>query len=159
MADDKEENVWTFAAALGALKNPPADFKEELKTVVFDMDSCDENGKTLLMHIADVQNNASDSAWILLEYMADPNIKDKEGNTALHYAFKNTNKPLILLYLMFGANPDITNDLSQKAFQVVPNKNDDMERLFQKINDYKYDFLQLGKKARKRLRNVFKNNK
>ena len=153
--DDKDDNVMTFGSALTLAKNSPAEFKDELKISTFDMDSHDENDKTLLIHLAETPNNPSEVAWILLEYMSDPNCKDKEGNTALHYAFKNNNKAMIILLLMFGANIDIPNEQTLKPYEMCNMKKEDVDILSEKINKYKFNFLQLGKKTRKKLKKIF----
>ncbi len=153
--DDKGDNVLTFGSALALTKNGEESFKDDLKEATFEMDCTDENDKILLIHMAEIQNNPSDISWILLEYMSDPNCKDKDGNTALHYAFKNNNKPMIIVLLMFGANPDIANEQSLKPYEMNNIKKDEHDALIEKINKYKFNFLQLGKKTRKKLKKVF----
>lgn len=41
---------------------------------------------------------------LLLEHDADPNIKDANGNTALHYAVYVGKPPIAALLLSYGAN-------------------------------------------------------
>lgn len=40
----------------------------------------------------------------LLSRHADPNIADKDGNTALHLAVKEKNIPIIQALIVFGAD-------------------------------------------------------
>lgn len=43
--------------------------------------------------------------------MVDPNLKDANGNTPLHYALRlNQNMSTILVLCEYGANPRITNN-------------------------------------------------
>ena len=155
MGDKDDDNIMTFGSALTLAKGGLAEFKEELKISTYDMDSHDENEKTLLIHLAETPNNPTDVAWVLLEYMSDPNCKDKDGNTALHYAFKNNNKSMILLLLMFGANQDAANEQTLKPFEMCNIKKEDHDVLVDKMNKYKFNFLQLGKKTRKKLKKIF----
>ena len=92
--------------------------------------------------------------WILLEFFGDPNIKDKTGNTPLHYAVKNKNKALILCLMLFGASNDITNEDGKKPFEIL-NLGEDVAYLNEKVNTYKFYFLQLTRKRRNRLRKIF----
>jgi len=50
---------------------------------------------------------------ILLKYGADPNLKNKNGDTALHAAFKKDNIDVIGLLLENKANTEILNDFNQ----------------------------------------------
>jgi ankyrin repeat protein len=49
---------------------------------------------------------------VLLQNGADPNIKDKKGNTALHYAIYNENIKISTKLLEFKADTEIKNQVS-----------------------------------------------
>jgi len=103
-----------------------------------------------------VQNGSTDVAWLLLEFFADPNLKDSLGCTPLHYALKLENKPMILCLLLFGANTDLTNDEDKKPIEMSKTlTKDEIDPIVEKINKYKIPFLQFTKKRRKKLGKLF----
>lgn len=157
MVDNAGEEL-TYAEVLKEMQSGnPQDIRAKLKNSKYDMDSTDENGKTLVCALAEWhQPNTTllEPFWILLELFADPNIKDKTGNTALHYSCKNKNKALTLLLLLFGANNEIVNDEGKKPFEMV-NMVEDAANLNEKVNNYKFYFLQLTRKRRNKLRKIF----
>lgn len=107
-------------------------------------------------HLCEVQNGSTDVAWLMLEFFADPNVKDSLGMTPLHYAFKMENKPMILCLLLFGANPDLTNDEEKKPIEMAKSLiKDEIDPIIEKINKYKIHFLQFTRKRRKKLRYLF----
>jgi len=114
-----------------------------------------KGGKTVLHHLSDSQSTTTDVPWFILEFFADPNIKDNLGNTPLHYAFKNENKPLILCLLLFGANMDISNNDEKKPVDVSKFSKDEFDPIIEKINKYKINFLQFTRKKRKKIRSMF----
>lgn len=107
------------------------------------------------MHLCEVQNGPTDCVWIILEFFADPNVKDNLGNTALHYAFKNENKPMILALLLFGANPEIVNNEDKKPIDFSKMTKDEIDPILEKIAKFKIHFLQFTRKRRKKLRYLF----
>jgi ankyrin repeat protein len=114
-------------------------------------------GKTILCNLAELHQPNTTSLepfWVLLEFFADPNIKDKTGNTALHYAVRNKNKALILCLMLFGASNEITNEEGKKPFEVT-NMGEEAAYINEKINNFKFSFLQLTRKRRNRLRRIF----
>jgi ankyrin repeat protein len=132
------------------------DLKAKLKSHTYDFDSVNDKGKTLLIILTETFQD-SDRLWVVLEYFADPNIKDSENDkTALHYACKQGNKGMILALLMFGAHTDILDKEEKKPFQLCPNLNDELENTLEHfINKYKTKFLQLTRKRRKMLKKIF----
>ena len=64
-------------------------------------------GNTLLMYAT--QNNLKSMVELLLLKGADPNIKNKFGNSPLHMAYKNDNPFIISLLLEYGANEKLKN--------------------------------------------------
>lgn len=89
-------------------KDIPQRFIEYLKKNRYDFDEEGEDGKTILSILID-QGCSIDLVWFCLEYGADPNIQDKEGNTALHHAFNKGSKNYILALLLFNADIEIRN--------------------------------------------------
>ena len=164
MVDDKGEDL-NYAEVLKEFQSGnPQDIRIKLKNSKFDMDSVDENGKnklkigkSLLCAMAEAHQPNTTSLepfWVLLELFADPNIKDKTGNTALHYAVKNKNRALILCLMLFGASNDIANEEGKKPFDMT-NMPEDAASVNEKINNYKFHFLQLTRKRRNKLRKIF----
>lgn len=98
----------------------------------------------------------TEQTWLVLEYFADPNLKDTTGNTALHYACKANNRGIILTLLLFGANPDIPNNEEKKPFELSSyRKEDEIDPILEKINKYKIHFISLTRKRRNRLKKIF----
>ena len=61
------------------------------------------------LHFAAI-SGMDNSAIFLLNMGIDPNIKDQQGNTALHYAVKNGHTRIIKKLLQNGANSNIVNN-------------------------------------------------
>jgi ankyrin repeat protein len=70
---------------------------------------CDEKNKFTLLHMA-VARNYPEIAELLLEKGADPNIKDCEGNTPLHFAAEENNLSLLKLLSKKGGNINAVNN-------------------------------------------------
>lgn len=144
-----------YETALENLKSQSAhDFEDRIKEFRFDFDSLDKDGKTLLIHLAETVTN-TDHMWVLLEYFADPNIKDNSGNTALHYACKNNQKGMILALLIFGANTEIVNLSGKAPFDLINMKQEDIEPIIEKIKKYKFNFIQLTRERRQKLKKIY----
>jgi ankyrin repeat protein len=58
------------------------------------------------------QTQRNNCVTVLLQNGADPNIKDKKGNTALHYAIYNENIKISTKLLEFKADTEIKNQVS-----------------------------------------------
>lgn len=157
MENEKDElPALTLQDALSFSKEVVRDFRAKLKKQKFDFDSVDEKGKTLLIHLVETMTD-TDRLWVVLEYFADPNIKDTENDrTALHYACKIGNKGMILALLLFGAQYDITDKEEKKPFEHCPTLKEDLELIVEEhINKYKPYFIQLTRKRRKLLKEIF----
>jgi ankyrin repeat protein len=140
--------------ALEYLKDSGKQFKRNLKSHSFDFDSVDEKGKNLLIHIIETLSS-TDHLWVLLDYFADPNIKDLDyGMTALHYACKLNKKDMAMALLLFGAKDDLTDNDGKTPFELYPNK-DNMTTIVESINLIKPQFIQLTRKRRKNLKYIF----
>lgn len=68
----------------------------------------DKFGRTALMNAA-IDGKRNDVSW-LLEEGADPDIVDKEGWSAIHYAAQRNDVQTIRLLLNAGANVHIMNE-------------------------------------------------
>lgn len=158
MENDKDElPTITLQEALGFVKETVDDFKAKLKKYKFDFDAVDEKGRTFLINLAENANATTDYVWILLEYFADPNIREKEwGRTALHLACKNNNKSLVLALLLFGANPEILDNDDKKPLELSTIiVKEEFDKIADSINKIKIHFIQLTRKRRKYLRYIF----
>ena len=66
----------------------------------------DEDGYTLLHYACEYNRN--EIVELLLDYGANPNIKDKPFHlTPLHWATNNNNKSMIKLLIYRGADPEL----------------------------------------------------
>lgn len=67
---------------------------------------------------------------LLLDYGADPNVKQEGGWTPLHQAISNNNEPLVLLLLENGADTYQTNDNGLSPIQMtIDNGFDELTKL------------------------------
>lgn len=108
-------------------------FQFELSGFI-NVDGLDDDGQTLLMHAA--TNGAVGFAQVLLEAQADPNLKDKQGQSALGFSLLQPENPVTSLLLESGASP---NDADPEGYTPL------MIAVFNK--DYKTAKLLLEKKA------------
>jgi len=155
MDNDKEElALMGFQEVVQILKDPEDEFRKKIKKFKIDFDAVDqEKGKTLLMNLT--ESNSTDNMWVLLEYFANPNIKDKDNErTALHHACKNGFKGMILALIIFGAQPDIADIDGKKPFEIC-SFSEELEQISLKINKLRPYFIQLGRKRRKILKQIF----
>lgn len=123
-----------------------------LKKLKIDLDICEKlnEDKSLLMRIIE-DKLPTEKMWVLLEFLADPNIQDADRRTPLHYAVAADNKDMILCLLMFGANPDATDKDEKKPFE----DNTDLEALNERVVAVKREFIMLTRKRRKYLKYFF----
>jgi ankyrin repeat protein len=155
MENEKDElSALSYQEVLQLLKDPEDEFRRKIKKHKIDFDAVDsEKGKTLLISLTD--NNSTDIMWVLLEYFADPNIKDKEmERTALHYACKNAFKGMILALLIFGSQTDIIDKDEKQPFELC-SFGEELQKISEKINKLRPFFIQLGRKRRKNLKQIF----
>lgn len=149
---DKDDGK-AFSDAFDLIKDESfMKLRREIKKLKIDLDICDRvNGdKSLLMRIIE-DKLPTEKMWVLLEFLADPNVQDAERKTPLHYAVAADNKDMILALLMFGANPDLTDKDEKKPFE----DNTDLESLSEKVVTVKRQFLTLTRKRRKYLKYFF----
>jgi len=144
----KREN---FQELLDTVKEDFKPMRQKLKEKPFDLDNQDENGKTILINIVELRGN-TEQMWVLLDYGADPNIRDNEGKTALHHACLVDRKDMIICLLLFGADPEIEDNENKKCFE---DYKDDMSLIKEKIDDIKREFIILTRKRRKFLKYIF----
>ena len=144
----KREN---FQELLDTVKDNFKDMRQRLKEKTFDLDNQDENGKTVLINVIEMRNY-TEQMWVLLDYMADPNVQDNEGKTALHYACGVDRKDMIICLLLFGADPDIADNEEKKPFD---DYRDDMTSIVEQVNSIKKEFIALTRKRRKFLKYIF----
>lgn len=137
--------------------------RNSLKEHKFDFDEVDIFGKTLLIHLVQY-DGPLESVWFCLEFFADPNIQDNDGNTALHYAFTKTNKNYIYVLLLFNADLEIRNkeENTEEINGKTPNektnlfKEDDYEKLRKIFDDkLKLVFANLTRQRRDQLREIY----
>ena len=144
----KREN---FQELLDTVKEDFKPMRQKLKEKPFDLDNQDENGKTVLINIVELRGN-TEQMWVLLDYGADPNIRDNEGKTALHHACLVDRKDMIICLLLFGADPEIEDNENKKCFE---DYKDDMSLIKEKIDDIKREFIILTRKRRKFWKYIF----
>jgi ankyrin repeat protein len=93
------------------------------------------SGGTPLMRICTGDFDAIENIQIsLLEGGADTGARDKEGNTALHYAAKNDSKAgakaLSDMLLEFGADSGVANNAGRTALDIAAeNNNEELVKL------------------------------
>ena len=144
----KREN---FQELLDTVKEDFKPMRQKLKEKPYDLDNQDENGKTVLINIVELRGN-TEQMWVLLDYGADPNIRDNEGKTALHHSCIVDRKDMIICLLLFGADPEIEDNENKKCFE---DYKDDMSLIKEKIDDIKREFITLTRKRRKFLKYIF----
>lgn len=156
MEIDKDDiPTLTLPEALGLIKEPVDEFKRKIKKYKYDFDSVDEKGKTLLINLVETMPT-SDYIWVVLEYFADPNIKDQEfERTSLHYACKAGNKGIILALLLFGAQIDISDKEGKKPFEWCPQFKDELDQIAEMFDKNRVGFIQLTRGRRKYLKRIF----
>ena len=119
----------------------------------FDFDLQDENGKTVLHAVVDMKN-FTEQMWVLLDFFANPDVRDNEGKTPLHYAVMYDRKDMVLCLLLFGANTEIEDNDGKKPFDYESGK-EDLPILLEKVKKIKKEFISLGRKRRKFLKHIF----
>ncbi|KAK4223582.1 hypothetical protein QBC38DRAFT_45786 [Podospora fimiseda] len=71
---------------------------------------------------------------LLLMYGADVNLKNKEGNTALHEAAEGEFVRLVNLLLTWGADEGLINDKGKKPIELISDKRSDVKTLLNPVN-------------------------
>lgn len=97
------------------LENDLEGFKENL-----DMDSIEEvdEKKNTILHYC-VEKGAYDFVDALVYNGADPNTKNKEGETPVHLAAKNDMADIMELLLEFGGDVSIKNNHQRSALNMA----------------------------------------
>ena len=95
-----------------------------------DLESTDENKMTAL-HLA-ASSGMDNSVIYLLSLGVNPNLQDKNGYTALHYAVKNNQIRIIKKLLQKGADKYIKENLKKYTAVMMANKNPEILAIFRK---------------------------
>jgi ankyrin repeat protein len=141
-----------------------AEYKKKIKEYRVDFDIRNPDGgnyhhfilgETVLISLAKEQSVGTDNAWVILEYHADPNVKDFTGSTALHYACKSNNKGLILALMLFNADSDIINEEEKKCWDFTSFRDEEVDSLKEIVKKYRLTFTQLVRKRRNKLKKIF----
>ena len=103
-----------------AMGNKPSAIIYFNKKYNMSLEDTDENQMNAL-HLA-VRNGMENSVMFLLSLGLNPNFKDKDGNTALHYAVKKSNSRIIKKLLQRGADRNIP-DFKYKMTPVMLARN------------------------------------
>ena len=103
-----------------AMGNTPSAIIYFNKKYNMSLEDTDENQMNAL-HLA-VRNGMENSVIFLLSLGLNPNFKDKDGNTALHYAVKKSNSRIIKKLLQRGADRNIP-DFKYKMTPVMLARN------------------------------------
>ena len=103
-----------------AMGNKPSAIIYFNKKYNMSLEDTDENQMNAL-HLA-VRNGMENSVIFLLSLGLNPNFKDKDGNTALHYAVKKSNSRIIKKLLQRGADRNIP-DFKYKMTPVMLARN------------------------------------
>lgn len=132
------------------------EFKQMMFNYKFDFDEQDvETGKTLLISLIE-QQSPTEFIWFCLEYFADPNICDKQGNTALHYAFLSPNKQYIYILLLFNSDTKVKNNEGKEPHDLSSSlKKDDLNKIYEDINSVKLIFARLTRQRRDFAKEIF----
>lgn len=128
------------------------DMRKKLKEKTYDLDNQDENEKTVLIKVVE-QRNYTEQMWVLLDYGADPNIPDKDGKTALHYAVQVERRDMVICLLLFGADTE-AKDIEGKG-ALDDYRWEDLNTIREAIDSIKREFICLTRKRRKFLKYIF----
>ncbi|WP_300367280.1 ankyrin repeat domain-containing protein [Brachyspira sp.] len=114
-----------------AVGNGSIEAADKLIKLGANVDNTNSNFKTSLHYIIENHSNKLlESVNLLLSKNADPNIKDKDGNTPLHLAVINANKSrneyiqVINALIKYNANINALNNKNQLALNIAVYNND-----------------------------------
>lgn len=79
-------------------------------------------GQTVLHRAVWVWKAQKETVEILLEYKADINVQDRDGNTPLHIAVNRENKELLKVLTKYKADTSIQNKEGETAYQLAIRK-------------------------------------
>lgn len=105
--------------------NQPSSIVYFNKKYNFDIEATDNN-KMNALHLSAI-SGTDNSVIFLLSLGMDPNIKDKKGNTALHYAVKHSHARIIKKLLQKGADRNIKNNSNKSPEKLAKNKPEILE--------------------------------
>ena len=105
--------------------NQPSSIVYFNKKYNFDIEATDNN-KLNALHLSAI-SGTDNSVIFLLSLGMDPNIKDKKGNTALHYAVKHSHVRIIKKLLQKGADRNIKNNSNKTPVMLAQNKPEVLE--------------------------------
>ena len=94
------------------------------------LEATDENSMNAL-HLA-AYNGMDDSVIFLLSLGLDPNLKDKHGYTALHYAVKRNHIRIIKKLLQKGADRNIKENKTKKTPVMMAKNKPEIREIFRK---------------------------
>lgn len=134
------------------VKESFSEIRKRLKEKSYDLDNQDENEKTVLIHVVEMRNY-TEPMWVLLDYGADPNIPDKDGKTALHYAVSVERRDMVICLLLFGANTNLKDLEGNEPLKDY--KWDDLQTILEAVEGIKREFISLTRKRRKFLKYIF----
>ena len=83
------------------------------------------------LHLASI-SGMDNSVIYLLSLGINPNIKDINGNTALHYAVKYSHSRIVKKLLQNGANKNIINKIQKKTPVMLAEDNPEIMEIFRK---------------------------
>lgn len=85
----------------------PPTYLKDLNLQPYNIDYQDKDGRTLLMLIASKDSQQQILKFTLEQLMASPNLQDRQGKTALHYAVMAGDIFFAKLLLQHGANINV----------------------------------------------------
>ena len=94
------------------------------------LEDTDENQMNAL-HLA-TRNCMENSVIYLLSLGLNPNLKDKDGNTALHYAVKKSQNRIIKKLLQYGADKNMSDFKSKKTPVMLAKNKPEILEIFRK---------------------------
>ena len=108
-----------------AMGNKPSAIIYFNKKYNMSLEDTDENQMNAL-HLA-TRNCMENSVIYLLSLGLDPNLKDKDGNTALHYAVKKNQIRIIKKLLQQGADKEVSDFRNKTPVKLAKNKPEILE--------------------------------
>ena len=110
--------------------NKPSAIVYFYKKYYISLEATDENSMNAL-HLA-AYNGMDDSVIFLLSLGLDPNLKDKNGYTALHYAVKRNHIRIIKKLLQKGADRNIIENKTKKTPVMMAKNKPEILEIFRK---------------------------
>ena len=113
-----------------AMGNKPSAIIFFNKKYNMSLEDTDENQMNAL-HLA-TRNCMENSVIYLLSLGLNPNLKDKDGNTALHYAVKKSQNRIIKKLLQYGADKNMPDFKSKKTPVMLAKNKPEILEIFRK---------------------------